>query len=44
MSTIPALRSLRQEDLKFKVSLSYIAKLCLKEKIHKLGMKRKSLT
>jgi hypothetical protein len=30
MPVIPALRRLRQEDLEFKVSLSYIVRICLK--------------
>jgi hypothetical protein len=32
MTVIPALRRLRQEDLKFKASLGYIARSCLKNK------------
>jgi hypothetical protein len=32
MSIIPALRGLKQEDHKFKVSLSYIVRPCLKKR------------
>jgi hypothetical protein len=32
MSVKPALKSLRQKDCKFKASLSYIVRLCLKRK------------
>jgi hypothetical protein len=32
MTVFPTLRGLRQEDSKFKVSLNYIARPCLKEK------------
>jgi hypothetical protein len=39
MPVIPALRRLRQEDNKFKVSLGYIVRPCEKEKERKKGKK-----
>jgi hypothetical protein len=41
MSIIPALRMLRQEDFKFKVSLGYIAKSCKKRKERKKEGRKK---
>jgi hypothetical protein len=35
MPVIPALRRLRQEDCKFKVSLAYIVRPCLKKLVQK---------
>jgi hypothetical protein len=35
-TVIPALRSLRQEDIEFETSLGYIARPCLKIKEEKL--------
>jgi hypothetical protein len=36
MSVIPALRRLRQEDLKFQASLGYMVRLCLKNTNNKM--------
>jgi hypothetical protein len=35
-SVIPALRRLKQEDVKFKAYLNYIVRLCLKIKIKRV--------